>query len=118
MPNRLGPDGLGMTCQEHRIRESASVEMEGRVAVDWAGLAKIHSDRLSHRRSDASAVESGYGGSRKSVIPPQPSGWSGFTSMPVPMFVGKTSWDQYRQVFEAIVSSNGWNGGAAARVSS
>ena len=26
------------------------------------------------------------------------------------MFAGKTSWDQSRQVFEAIVSSNGWDG--------
>ena len=40
--------------------------------------------------------------------------WSGFTSTPVPMFAGKTSWDQYRQVFEAIVSSNGWDGVTAA----
>ena len=54
-------------------------------------------------------AESGYGGSRRSAIPPQPSGWSRFTSTPVPMFAGKTSWDQYRQVFEAIVSSNGWD---------
>ena len=30
------------------------------------------------------------------------------------MFTGKTSWDQYRQVFEAIVSSNGWDGVTAA----
>ena len=52
MLNRLGPDGLGMTCQEHRIRESVSVGMEGRVAADLAGLARVHSGRLSHRRSD------------------------------------------------------------------
>ena len=39
-------------------------------------------------------AESGYGGSRKWVIPPQPSGWSGFTSTPVPMFAGKISSDQ------------------------
>ena len=30
------------------------------------------------------------------------------------MFTGKTSWDQYRQVFEAIVSSNGWDSVTAA----
>ena len=59
-------------------------------------------------------AESGYGGSRKSVVPPQTSGWSGFTSTPVPMFAGKTSWDQYRQVFEAIVSYNGWDGVTAS----
>ena len=59
-------------------------------------------------------AESVYGGSRRSAIPPQPSGWSGFASTPVPMLTGKTSWDQYRQVFEAIVSSNGWDGVTAA----
>ena len=48
-------------------------------------------------------TESGYGGCRKSVVPPQSSGWSGFTSTPVPMFAGRTSWDQYRQVVEAII---------------
>ena len=35
---------------------------------------------------------------------------AGYTLTPVPMFTGKTSWDQYRQVFEVIVSSNGWDG--------
>ena len=59
-------------------------------------------------------AESGYGGSRRSAITPQPLDWSGLTSTPVPMFAGKTSWDQYRQVFEAIVSSNGWDGVTAA----
>ena len=59
-------------------------------------------------------AESGYGGSRRSAIPPRPSGWSGFTSTPVPMHAGKTSWDQYRQVFEAIVCSNGWDSVTAA----
>ena len=59
-------------------------------------------------------AESGYGSSRRSAIPPRPSGWSGFTSTPVPMYSGKTSWDQYRQVFEALVSFNGWDGVTAA----
>ena len=44
--------------------------------------------------------ESGYDCFKKTVIPPQPSGWAGFTSMTVPMFAGMTSWDQSRQVFE------------------
>ena len=58
--------------------------------------------------------ESGYRGSRNSMVPPRPSGRSGYTSTSVPMFAGETSWDQYRHVFEAIVSSNGWNGVTAA----
>ena len=64
--------------------------------------------------------ESGYGCSANSVIPPQPSGWAGFTSTTVPMFAGKTSWDQYRQVFEANCQFKwmGWcDGSAAALVS-
>ena len=31
-----------------------------------------------------------------------------FTSTPVPRYAGGSNWDQYREVFEAIVCSNGW----------
>ena len=58
--------------------------------------------------------ESGYDCSRKTVIPSQPSGWARFTSTTVPMFAGMTIWDQYRQVFDAIVSSSGWDDVTAA----
>ena len=33
----------------------------------------------------------------------------GFTSTPVPRYSGKSNWEQYREVFEAIVRSNGWD---------
>ena len=39
------------------------------------------------------------------VIPNQPR----FTSTPVPRYAGGSNWDQYREVFEAIVCSNGWD---------
>ena len=32
-----------------------------------------------------------------------------FTTTKVPRFGGTTSWEQYRQVFDAIVRSNGWD---------
>ena len=32
-----------------------------------------------------------------------------FTSTPVPRYAGGSNWDQYREVFEAIVCSNGWD---------
>ena len=35
-------------------------------------------------------------------------------STPVPRFSGRSSWEQYRQVFEAIVRSNGWDDVTAA----
>ena len=37
-----------------------------------------------------------------------------FTSTPVPRYDGVSDWDQYREVFEAIVCSNGWDEMAAA----
>ena len=32
-----------------------------------------------------------------------------FTSTPVPRYAGGSNWDQYREVFEAKVCSNGWD---------
>ena len=37
-----------------------------------------------------------------------------FTTTKVPRFDGTTSWEQYQQVFEAIVWSNGWDNDTAA----
>ena len=59
-------------------------------------------------------AESGYSIARRSAIPAQTSGGSGFTSTSVPMYAGKFNWDQYRHVFEAIVCSNGCDGVTAA----
>ena len=38
-----------------------------------------------------------------------------FTTTKVPRFDGTTSWEQYRQVFDAIVRSNGWDGSTCGR---
>ena len=37
-----------------------------------------------------------------------------FTMTKVPRFDGTTSWEQYKQVFDAIVSSNGWDNDTVA----
>ena len=37
-----------------------------------------------------------------------------FTSTPVPRYSGKSNWEQYREIFEAIVCSNGWDDFTAA----
>ena len=37
-----------------------------------------------------------------------------FTSTPVPRYSGKSNWEQYQEIFEAIVCSNGWDDGTAA----
>ena len=44
----------------------------------------------------------------------RPPRWSGFTSTPVPRYTGKSNWEQYREVIEAIVCSNGWDDVTAA----
>ena len=44
----------------------------------------------------------------------RPTKRSGFTLTPVPRFSGRSSWEKYRQVFEAIVRSNGWDDVTAA----
>ena len=38
----------------------------------------------------------------------------GFTSTPVPIYSGKSNWQQYCEIFEAIVCSNGWDDVTAA----
>ena len=48
------------------------------------------------------------------AVSTQPPRRSGFTSTSVPRFSGKSSWEQYRQVFEAIVRSDGWDSVTAA----
>ena len=58
--------------------------------------------------------ESMYNQTGKTPIPPQRSRRTIFTSTKVPRFAGTTSWEQYRQVFEAIVISNGWDDATAA----
>ena len=40
--------------------------------------------------------------------------WAPLTTTKVPRFDGTASWEQYHQVFEAIVWSNGWDNDAAA----
>ena len=51
---------------------------------------------------------------QRPAILSRPTKRSGFTSTPVPRFSGKSSWEQYRQVFEAIARSNGWDDVTAA----
>ena len=48
------------------------------------------------------------------VVTLRPQRRLGFTSTPVPRYYGKSNWEQYREVFEAIVYSNGWDNVTAA----
>ena len=44
----------------------------------------------------------------------RPPRQAGFTSTPGPRYSGKSNWEQYRDIFEAIVCSNGWDDVTAA----
>ena len=43
------------------------------------------------------------------LVPPARPRPAAFTTTKVPKFSGSTSWDQHRQVFDAIVRLNGWD---------
>ena len=43
------------------------------------------------------------------VVNCRPPTQAGFTSTPVPKYSGKSNLEQYREIFEAIVCSNGWD---------
>ena len=59
-------------------------------------------------------TEFGYGSARRPASSSHTTRRSGFTSTSVPRYTGRSSWDQYRQVFEAIGCSNGWDRVTAA----
>ena len=70
-------------------------EEAGSPIVDLADVGARLQKELEEFRA-----ESGYGNARRSVIPTRTSGGSGFTSTPVPMYVGKSSWGQYRRYLQ------------------
>ena len=74
------------------------LEEAGSPIVDLADVVARLQKEIEEFRA-----ESGCGSTRRSAVPTRTLGWSGFTSTAVPMYTGKSSWDQYRQVFAAIV---------------
>ena len=71
-------------------------------------VARLQKELVEYRK------EFGYGGARGPANSSQTTRRSGFTSTSVSRYSGESSWEQYRQVFEAIVCSNGWDGVTAA----
>ena len=85
----------GWPPEDEYLEEARSPRVE---LVD--AVARLENELAEFR------TEFGYGSTRRPEIPSQTSGGSGFTSTSVPMYAGRSSWDQYQQVFEAIVCSN------------
>ena len=123
-----GPDSMssGSDVAEAQLRwppddEYPAVAQSGRPYNDES-LEEARSPRVE--LEDAVALlqkelpeyrkEFGYGGARGPANSSQTTRRSGFMSTSVPRYSGKSSWEQYRQVFQAIVCSNGWDGVTAA----
>ena len=84
--------------------QSPEVELVDAVAQLQKDLAEFRTEFRT---------EFAYGSARRPASSSQTTRQSGFTSTSVPRYTGRSSWDQYRQVFEAIVCSNGWDGASA-----
>ena len=86
--------------------------MPGRRQMCW--LTRLLGCNRSWRTSElrTGCCERGTGGGVPPVVctPRQ----AAFTTTKVPRFGGMTSWEQYRQVFDAKVLSNGWDNETAA----
>ena len=93
----------GRPYDDESLEEARSprVELEDSVA-------RLQKELAEYRK------EFGYGGARGPENSSQTTRRSGFMSTSVPRYSGKSSWEQYRQVFEAIVCLNGWDDVTAA----
>ena len=91
--------------------EYPMVAQSGRPYIDDS-LEEARSPRVE--LEDVVAWKLGYGGARGPANSSQTTRRSGYMSTPVPRYSGKSSWEQYWQVFEAIVCSNGWDDVTAA----
>ena len=79
----------GWPPEDEYLEETRSPRVELVNAVAWL-----------QKEWEEFRAESGYGSARRSVILAQTSGGSAFTSTSVPMYAGKSIWDQYWHVFE------------------
>ena len=66
------------------------------------------------RDLEEAKAESRYFRAKRSENPVVAPNRPRFTSTPVPRYAGGFNWDQYREMFEAIVRSNGWDEMTAA----
>ena len=90
---------------------SGSETQEARLG--WSPMFQKKVLKLQRDLEEAKA-ESRYFRARQVDSPVIATNRPRFTSTPVPRYAGGSSWDQYREVFEAIVCSNGWDEMTAA----
>ena len=83
--------------------------------VPWSP-ENILIDTVARLQRDVADIRAESRQVRTSEVPPvvPTTRQAAFTTTKAPRFAGTTSWEQYRQVFDAIELSNGWDDATAA----
>ena len=83
--------------------------------IPWS-LENIFIDTVARLQQDLADIRAESRQLRMLGVPPvvPTPRQAAFTTTKVPRFAGTTSWEQYRQVFDTIVLSNGWDDATAA----
>ena len=103
---RVGPN----TVPEDNVRDS------GKVRRNFRSPIEMLVNTVSHMQRDLAILRDENRALRTPATPRaiQAPRRAALTTTEVPRFDGTTSWEQYHQVFEAIVRSNGWDSDTAA----
>ena len=103
---RVGPK----TVPEDNVRDS------GKDRRNFRSPIEMLVNTVSHMQRDLAMLRDENRALRTPATPRliQAPRRAALTTTEVPRFDGTTSWEQYHQVFEAIVLSNGWDNDTAA----
>ena len=103
--HRGGHESLPRFLQNLRVRIVQTVGM-----YPWSP-ENILVDTVARLQQDLADIRAESRQFRTSGVPPVVSTprQASYTTTKVPRFGGSTIWEQYRQVFDAIVLSNGWS---------
>ena len=103
----LGPGGLADQRKDTTGRNRQNDE--------WSPVAALE-DRVSRMQRDLEDIqtENRFLRTPRAPVPVPLVRQAALTTTKVPRFNGSTSWEQYQQVFDAIVLSNGWGDATAA----
>ena len=103
----LAPGGLA--------EQQTDTAGQKRQTDEWSPVAALE-NTVSHMQRDLEDLQSENRFLRtpRAPVPVPLVRQAALTTTKVPWFNGSTSWEQYRQVFDAIVLSNGWGDATAA----
>ena len=104
--------GLGPVALADQQRDTAG---RNRPNNEWSPVAALE-DTVSRMQRDLEELqmENRYLRTPRAPVPVPLVRQAALTTTKVPWFNGSTSWEQYQQVFDAIVLSNGWGDATAA----